>query len=284
MARMAIDDAFIRDPRVIRLSRRLNQSRFEVMGRLLAVYAVVYDRVSEVIPADDIDTAAELEGFSEHMIGVDLAAQDRRGVLIKGARKRIRYLETREESGRAGGVKSGETRRQRAKPKAKVQTKVTFAETEGPVNPPDLVPDPDLDLDRDRDRDRDPDSRPSDSLSPTPVSPAVTRKPKSSESEIAAATRVLEALTERNEIPYTSPDHVKLVVERLRDGVDEFELRAVIAYCADNLRWAVDEKMRGNLQPHTLFHASKIAKYLDAARAEYAVEIARHRAERRDAA
>ncbi len=141
MARMAIDDSFMRDPRVIRLSKLCGWSRRETNGCLLDVYAVVYDRASETILAADVDTAAELEGFAEKMVEVGLASPVTRvgfansGSLLRisGAKKRIKYLKTREESGRQGGIKSGITRRNRNEAK----TKVTFEANEATVNPPD---------------------------------------------------------------------------------------------------------------------------------------------------
>jgi uncharacterized phage protein (TIGR02220 family) len=67
------------------------------------------------------------------------------------------------------------------------------------------------------------------------------------------------------------------VIARLRDGVDEFELRAVIQYCANELGWLESDELRENLRPSTLFAAQKIGKYLDAARARYAKQIAEAR-------
>lgn len=149
MARMSIDDMFLRDPRVLRLASALACSKFETRGRLLSVYAIVYDRVDAggdaVVEAIDIDIAAELDGFAERMIEFGLADRTRAGVYVRGAKERTKYLATREETGRQGGIKSGETRRK----KSKVQTKVTFEKNEGPLNPsvpdlspPDLAPDP----------------------------------------------------------------------------------------------------------------------------------------------
>jgi hypothetical protein len=151
MARMSIDDLFLRDPRVRALATELGWSKYEARGRLLDVFAVAYDRVDTggdpVLTAREIDIAAEWDGLADAMVKHNLAAPTRNGLRIRGT-ERTKYLATRESSGRAGGIKSGESRRK----KAKLQTKVTFAENEGPLNPsvpdpvPDLpsVPDPDL--------------------------------------------------------------------------------------------------------------------------------------------
>jgi hypothetical protein len=135
MARMSIDDMFLRDPRILRLAKACAWSKFETLGRLLHVYAIVYDRVDagadDIVSAEDIDTASDLDGFATLLIEHGLAEPHRRGVRIRGARERTNYLATRKTTGQLGGIKSGESRRN----KAKQQTKVTFNETEGRANP-----------------------------------------------------------------------------------------------------------------------------------------------------
>lgn len=142
MARMSIDDMFLRDPRVKLLATSLGWSKYEARGRLLDVFAVVYDRVDagedDVLTAVAIDTAAEWDGLAARMLEVGLVEQVAHGLRIKGAHERTKYLATRESSGRKGGVKSGETRRKKAAERAKV----TFAKPEGPSNPIPTAPDP----------------------------------------------------------------------------------------------------------------------------------------------
>jgi uncharacterized phage protein (TIGR02220 family) len=107
------------------------------------------------------------------------------------------------------------------------------------------------------------------------------KKPKPSEptpAEAEAARTVLEKLTARNGVRYSSPEHTKLVVNQLRAGVSELELRAVIAYCAVEL---FDEpEMQKYLRPQTLFGPKTITKYLDPARTwaqkEYPQEFTVH--------
>lgn len=61
--------------------------------------------------------------------------------------------------------------------------------------------------------------------------------------------------------------HVRLILARLREGITELELRAVVAYCADE--WRGDSKMAKYLRPETLFGPETIARYLDPARTLY---------------
>lgn len=134
MARMSIDDKFLRDPRVTQLALELRMSRWEAMGRLIAVFAVCYDLERDVISCNQVDLAAERPGFGDAMFAVDLAVNTRRGMRIRGAGKRIEYLAPKREAGRQGGIKSGESRRKTAKQKREIG--------EARLNPPDPVPDP----------------------------------------------------------------------------------------------------------------------------------------------
>jgi uncharacterized phage protein (TIGR02220 family) len=97
-----------------------------------------------------------------------------------------------------------------------------------------------------------------------------------SDLERAAASRVLAKITERTQVAFRSDAHVKLIVDRLRDGVDELDLRAVIAYCWDALDWRTktigDTPMSEYLKPETLFGPQKINSYLPSAQ-KYRAEI-----------
>lgn len=136
MARMSIDDRFLRDPRVLRMAVAIGWNKYEARGRLLEVFAIVYDRVNAdrepLLTAADIDTAAEWPGLAERLVEFDLAVRTPRGfVRVRGSKEHTNYLDTRKSSGRSGGLKSGETRRQKALEKSKV----TFDENEGRSNP-----------------------------------------------------------------------------------------------------------------------------------------------------
>lgn len=212
MARMSIDDMFLRDPRVLKLARRLGWSKYETRGRLLDVFALVYDRVDagagELITEDDIDIASDFPGLGEAMVNESLAVRVRDRVRICGASERTRYLATREESGRAGGIKSGETRRNKAKVKAKVPTKVTFEKNEGRSNPsvpdpvPDLVPDPvPEEISLSRARAIPPDPGPTTTPPTEPVAPTLAQRQKINHDVWAAAKRAhdqLRATVDRN--------------------------------------------------------------------------------------
>lgn len=102
------------------------------------------------------------------------------------------------------------------------------------------------------------------------------RKSDLTELEREVAGRVLGKITDRTGIEYGTKGgdvHVRLVAARLRDGITERELRAVIGYCwaeDGGLGWASKttgdgELMATYLRPETLFGPKKIAQYLPAA-------------------
>lgn len=134
MARMSIDDKFLRDPRVKQLALDLKMSKWEARGRLLEVFSVCYDLERDVLTCNQVDLAAESPGFGDAMFAVDLAVNVRGGMRIRGAGERIKYLGVKSEAGRIGGLKSGESRRKAAKQKR--------SNPEASANPPDPVPDP----------------------------------------------------------------------------------------------------------------------------------------------
>lgn len=142
MARMSIDDKLLRDPRAIHLGQKYGWNRYEAVGRLTCVYAICYDREIDVLRAVDIDTAAEQPGLSDAMIEVGLAVAVRGGVRIKGAKERIKYLTAKAEAGKIGGVKSGESRRNRREAKRSTASQAHEASANPPDPVPDVVPDP----------------------------------------------------------------------------------------------------------------------------------------------
>jgi len=93
------------------------------------------------------------------------------------------------------------------------------------------------------------------------------RKPEHTPEEIAQAQRVVAKLSEHSNIAYRgSEKHIGLIVDRLRGGYTELDLRAVIVYCAYKKGWKGDPKMEDYLRPSTLFGPEKIEEYIDAAR------------------
>lgn len=107
--RVNVDSQALRDPRFRRAARRLNVSHHEVLARCISVWMVCYERREAVIAREDIEIAAELEGFTDALVGSDLAdLVSDRDVYIRGVTERITFLERQSERGK----KSGESRRQ----------------------------------------------------------------------------------------------------------------------------------------------------------------------------
>lgn len=103
-----------------------------------------------------------------------------------------------------------------------------------------------------------------------PDSRASRKGPKAkgySAAELEAVSVVLGKLSDRSGVAYRGgAEHTAMIVARLRDGVTVWDMRRVIAYCAERLGWEDKPEMRTYLRPETLFGPKTIAKYLEPAR------------------
>jgi uncharacterized phage protein (TIGR02220 family) len=94
------------------------------------------------------------------------------------------------------------------------------------------------------------------------------RKRLHTEAELADVAVVLAKLSDRSGVAYRGGElHAALIVRHLRAGLTRWDLRRVIAHCAD--MWQSDPKMVRYLRPETLFGPVAIERYLDAARSAY---------------
>ncbi|MBA3841200.1 MAG: conserved phage C-terminal domain-containing protein [Actinobacteria bacterium] len=255
---MSIDDSVARDPRITELAKVLNWKRREVVGCLVQdVWPICYDQATHLVSARMIDSAADHQGFAEAMIECELARRDRSGKLrVSGARERVKYIKDKAEAGREGGIKSGISRRK--------GTKQNTKQPEAGGNPPDPV-------------------NPS-APDPIPANPNKTKNPltpqgglscdsffsvssDSGETHQRTVAVVLEKLGGHSGTSFSgTPQHSKLIADRLSDGITELDLRKVVAYCALELGWRDKPDMKKYLRPETLFSPKGISKYLDAAR------------------
>jgi hypothetical protein len=145
MARMSVDDSFLRDPRVVVLAKLCRWTQDDEINldvtrsRLLDVWAVCYDRITPNLGLAIVDVTARLSGFAAALVESELGILLPKGrIRICGVEERIVYLTKKAEAGRIGGVKSGETRRKNSEAKSKHSSK----QIEAQLNLPDPVPDP----------------------------------------------------------------------------------------------------------------------------------------------
>lgn len=282
MARMSIDDSFGRDPRVRLLAKLCGWSRRETMGALLDVWSVCYDRATPTLRRTEIDIAAELDGFANKLVEADLGTIVRGGrgggshsvVRVSGAASRIEYLNRAKASGATGGIKSGGVRRRSNEPfKGLLATPLGSTNPSVTANTSASASASASDTERERER--------AGAIAPVVAARPRSRKPRLSDATVeerAAAAAILERLTARNGVSYSSDAHLTLAVARLREGISAIDLRKVVAYCADEtgLGWEAKDEMRGYLRPATLFGPQTIHKYLDDARAWFAKHYPQH--------
>lgn len=104
-------------------------------------------------------------------------------------------------------------------------------------------------------------------LAPSAVADTKKPKAKNPSREVAA---VLAVLSHHSGVAYRGARaHQMLIAARLRDGYTLDTLRKIPAYCAIEKGWRDDPKMAEFLRPETLYGATTIAKYADAANAWY---------------
>lgn len=118
-----MDSAAITDPRMHLLARHLGINVFEVLGRILRVWFVSYDRRSAVLQPIEIDIAADRDGFADAMVASGLAVTEEDGGLyVKGVSERIAFLELQAEKGK----RSGQIRRDKSQLRTPAQQGFMF--------------------------------------------------------------------------------------------------------------------------------------------------------------
>jgi uncharacterized phage protein (TIGR02220 family) len=270
MARMSIDDMFLRDTRVAELGALLGWNVYEARGRLLDLFAVCYDRKTALLLPRTVNAAGNDDRLAHAMCEVGLAKRTRgEQIRISGAEDRIAYLLSRQQSGRHGGLKAAESKRSVVKQTLDACSSNADSKAQATGNP--LVPDPSPDPVPVPDEV--PDQEDSAASRLAGLKSKVDRKfKKPTEAELASVRVVLDKLSEFNTVRYTcSDEHTRLIVNQLRKGVTEAELRMIVWNYG--YKWGKDskefEEMGEYLRPETLFGPKTIAKYLDPSRSAY---------------
>jgi uncharacterized phage protein (TIGR02220 family) len=91
--RVNVDESALTDPRFQRLRRYLSITFHEGIGRAVPVWMTAYNRRSAIMTTEDVDIAADLDGFAGAMVRADLAEQvDESHVRLRGVEDRIQFL------------------------------------------------------------------------------------------------------------------------------------------------------------------------------------------------
>jgi hypothetical protein len=91
--RVNVDESALTDPRFRRLARYLAIVLFEAIGRCVPVWMTAYNRRSAILTAEDVDIAADRDGFAAAMVRAELADQlEGEQVRLRGVTERIQFL------------------------------------------------------------------------------------------------------------------------------------------------------------------------------------------------
>lgn len=275
MPRVNLDDSVWTSTRVRRLARRRGWNMRETVGTLAAVWNEAYGAKSPNMSPEDVDTAAEADGFAADMVAERLAFERPDGqVRLAGVEERIEYLIRQAERGRKGGL----TRAKREADAKQTLERMPKRPSSLPP-PPALAPDLHALVSADSGSPPPNESQQSKSMSADADAPpkgkAKGKRPKPhghahgpTREELASVSVVLEKLGARTGVRYQlSKAHTALITARLRDGFSEMDLRAIIGYCAVEKGWLEDPKMRPYLRPETLFGPETVHRYVYQARA-----------------
>src|SRR5688572_2423773 len=110
--RVNMDSSVVSDPRFKMLGKALGVTWREALGSCFLVWLACYERREDMMPEDEIDVAAECEGFAKAMLRVGLAHPGELDgtIVIHGVDSRISFLNKQRSKGKAGGAKSGKAR------------------------------------------------------------------------------------------------------------------------------------------------------------------------------
>ena len=104
--RVNVDGSALTDARIKRLAIRLGWSHFEALGRLVHVWAYLYDREGAPLHAEEVDAAAEREGFAAALIHVGLAKDTPDGVVVAGRERASWVADRRAAASNAGRARA----------------------------------------------------------------------------------------------------------------------------------------------------------------------------------
>lgn len=100
--RVNADSRSRHDPRYKRLARRLSVSHADAYGRAIWVWFELYERAGAFMSAEDIDIAAEFDGFAAAMVACELAEETPDGIRVRG-NERAAWVEKRRDTAIEGG-------------------------------------------------------------------------------------------------------------------------------------------------------------------------------------
>ncbi len=123
--RVNMDSSIAHDSRFKILAKRLGIDLQKVAGCCFFAWLHCYETRSERVLCEELDVAAAIEKFSEHLIGVGLGDPDGDFIIVHGVKERIKFLLGQEKRGRKGG---------QAKAQANAKRLLSKRSSESPAN------------------------------------------------------------------------------------------------------------------------------------------------------
>lgn len=116
MARIAVEQSALTDPRYARLGKLLGISRWDALGRMTYVWNHCQESFSYVLDAETVNHLFDdISGLSEALLKSGLAQKHRHGLYISGTKGRIEWLENKRRAGRENGKLGGRPKKTEAK-------------------------------------------------------------------------------------------------------------------------------------------------------------------------
>lgn len=133
--RVNVDSSVFTDARFKLVARTTGLQWHDVIGKCVHIWMSCYDQRKGTLRKIEGDCLVEHEGFANALCAEGLAIDRGADMEIRGFKQRANWLKQAEESGKKGGRKSGESRRNKAEGYPSAKRSEPFGIPEGSANP-----------------------------------------------------------------------------------------------------------------------------------------------------
>lgn len=133
--RVNVDSSVFTDARFKLVARETGLEWHNVIGKCVHIWMSCYDQRKGTLRKAEADCLVEHEGFANALCAEGLAIDRGDNMEIRGFKQRADWLKHAEESGKKGGRKSGESRRNKTEGYPSTKRSEPFGDPEGSANP-----------------------------------------------------------------------------------------------------------------------------------------------------